>query len=183
MGTMNRYISLGFMCSLLLVSLVGICMATDLPSYAAYVQGGQSTITNGSDGMTVITVKDIIPYFHITDGNQSNLMPVEILPRYHSPLNTAIKFSGVDNESVSLISVSNLSYSDENKTLTLQVKPLEFYEGPVLKTFANEKTELATDMADGLNSTGIYIEMIALTPTNGGGGDQITIPNCLKVPC
>ena len=163
---MNYYLTFGFICSLLLVSLAGVTMATESPGYTLYIQGGESSITNGTDGMMLITVKDVVPYFHITDGNRSLLLPIEGLTNITYPLNTAAVFSGADGDYISLVEVSNLSLSEENKSLILQVKPLEFYEGTVLKSFANEKNELPLGKTGKFSSFGIYIETTQLPPAN-----------------
>ena len=46
-------------------------------------------------------------------------------------------FSGDDNESVSIVAISNLPLFDGNKVLTLEVTPQKYYKGEVLKSFAN----------------------------------------------
>jgi hypothetical protein len=46
--------------------------------------------------------------------------------------------------------------SEKNKKLTVQAKPLEFYEGSVLKNFTNEKKELSTGSVNGI---GLYLEI------------------------
>ncbi|MFH0968638.1 MAG: hypothetical protein V1862_13230 [Methanobacteriota archaeon] len=141
-------------------------MAAESPAYLAYVQGGESSITNETDGMMMITVKDVIPYFYIVDDNTSVLHPVERLANITTPLNAAVTFSGADNESVSLVEVTNLSLSDENKTLIIQVHPLELYEGTVLKSFTDKMNRLTTDSIGKFTNTGIYLEMRDKTPQN-----------------
>ena len=173
---MTHSVLLGFICSLLLISLTGVSMAAESPGYALYVQGGVSSITNGTDGMTVITVMDVIPYFHITDGNKSLLLPIEELTNITYPLDAAVVLSGTGNESTSLVKVSNLTLSGGNKSLILQVKPLEFYEGTLLKSFVSEKKELPLEKTGKFSSIGIYIETTQLPPANAGGL-KITIIN------
>ena len=73
----------------------------------------------------MITVNDVVPYFHLADGNKSSLIPVERLTNVTFPLNAAVVFSGADNETAFMVEVSNLSLSDGNKSLTLLVKPLK----------------------------------------------------------
>ena len=173
---MTHSVLLGFICLLLLISLTGVSMAAESPGYALYVQGGVSSITNGTDGMTVITVMDVIPYFHITDGNKSLLLPIEGLTNITYPLDAAVVLSGTGNESTSLVKVSNLTLSDGNKSLILQVKPLEFYEGKLLNSFVSEKKELPLEKTGKFSSIGIYIETTQLPPANAGGL-KITIIN------
>jgi hypothetical protein len=106
----------------------------------------------------VITVQDLIPYVHIKNGEKSPLMAVELLTTMTEPLNVALIFSGADNESTSMVEVSNLSLSDGNTVLTLQVKPLEFYDGEALKSFESEKSAANTVSVGQHDNIGIYIE-------------------------
>ncbi|MFH0966216.1 MAG: hypothetical protein V1862_00825 [Methanobacteriota archaeon] len=139
---MNHFLSLGFISSLLLVSLAGICVADNAPGYLVYIQGGESSIMNGSDGAYVITVKDIVPYFHTTNGVINSLIPVERLNNPTSPLNAALVFSDKGNESTVMVRVTNISLSDGNKVLTLQADPLEYYDGELLKSLYDRSRSL-----------------------------------------
>lgn len=163
---MNRYVSLGFIFSLLLVLLAGICIADEVPGSMMYIQGGESSITEGLDGEKLITVQDIVPYLQLSVGNKNYLEPVSEFSGITYPLNAAIVVSGCDKESVSLVEIFNLSLSDENKSLQLQVKPLEFYEGSVLKTFENETSGLDTLAVGNCSQTGVYIEVLGSTAEN-----------------
>jgi len=58
-------------------------MAEDSPSMVAYLQGGESTVTNTSEGVMVIHIPDTIPYFYVPTGNLSRLMPVNQIPELH----------------------------------------------------------------------------------------------------
>ncbi|MFH0966703.1 MAG: hypothetical protein V1862_03345, partial [Methanobacteriota archaeon] len=46
-----------------------------------YIQGGASTVTNGSDGNMVITIQDVIPYFNLAYRDKSHLTPIEQLTK------------------------------------------------------------------------------------------------------
>lgn len=181
---MNRYASLGFIFSLLLVLLAGICIADEVPGSVMYIQGKESSITEGSDGEMMVTVQDIVPYFHISVGDKNYLEPVSELSGIMYPLNAAIVFSGADDESVSLVEISNLSVSDENKSLMLLVKPLLFYEGSVLKTFEGEKSGLDTSAVGNCSQTGVYIEVLGSAAENVddcGECDNTGHKNCCVV--
>ena len=142
-------------------------MADEAPSYVAYIQGGESSITNGSsDGAYVITVKDIIPYLYLADGNISYLIPVEKLTNGTYPMNAAVVFSGTDDDTVSMGEVSNLSLSDGNSVLTLQVNPQKNYDGEVLKSFTYENIEVDLVKENTIKRTGIYLEMKLEVPEN-----------------
>lgn len=162
---MNRCILPGFISILILISLTVLCTADQSPTYVAHIQGGESTITHVSNGM-VITVKDIDPNVTITSGSQSNLTMIDHLTNITYPLHAAVVFSGNDNESTSMVTVSNLSLSDGNKVLTLQVNPLKYYDGEELKSFANESVDIFTNNVSKNNSTGVFMEVIGTPPTN-----------------
>ena len=163
---MNRYQLSGFICLFILVSQAGVSIADESPRYVIYLQGGESSIIHGSEGITDIIVKDIIPYAHFSDGKKNLLIPDTLVQSITGPVHTAVVFSGAGDESVSLISISNLSLSYENKVLTLRVNPLGFYEGEALKSFAREKKELDTIEVDTFENTGIYFEIIGTALEN-----------------
>jgi len=90
---------------------------------------------------------------------------VELLTILFSPVNAAMVFSGDDNESVSIVAISNLPLFDGNKVLTLEVTPQKYYKGEVLKSFANVTNGLDA-VKVGKKSTGIYFEMKQMPPQN-----------------
>jgi hypothetical protein len=163
---MNRFIQFGVICSLLLVFLAGLCVADEAPSNLVYVQGGECSITNGTDGTYVITVTDVIPYVHFANGNKSSLISVEELTNLTYPLNAVLEFSGVNSET-SMVAISNVSISDGNMILTLQAKDLEFYKGSSLKTFASDSKNLKVGNGIDARNTGLYLEIIGKSPNNG----------------
>ena len=156
---MNHSLSLGFISFVLLISLTGVCIADDAPGSLVYIQGGESSIVNGSDGVYVITVKDIVPYFHIADGEKSNLIPVERLNNSTSLLNAALVLSSTADETVVMVRVVNLLLSDGNKVLTLQVDPLGYYEGALLTSFNDKKQDIDV-ITDNPIRTGVFLENI-----------------------
>ncbi|MFH0966558.1 MAG: hypothetical protein V1862_02585 [Methanobacteriota archaeon] len=164
---MNYSIRLGFIVSFLLIFLVGTCIAVESPSYIANIQGGESVITSGTDGMSVVTVKDVVPNISVTNGNTSSLITVEELVNITHPLNAAFVISGADNKSVSLVEISNLSLSDDDTLLTLQVKPLTFYDGEGLKSYVDKQTELPSGNDREMNRTQFFIEFSVAIAENG----------------
>ena len=167
--TMNRGFLFLIFCSLLLISVAGICMAEESPAFVAYVQGGESTFNTGADGVSAITVREVAPYFHITDGNKSFLLSVENIQGYSLPLNAALVFTDPENERTFTVEVVNLSLSDGNKSLTLQVQPLEYYEGEVLKSFMSSDTDFKTiDQLSNIILTSMYLELIGNPEENSG---------------
>ncbi|MFH0967667.1 MAG: hypothetical protein V1862_08305, partial [Methanobacteriota archaeon] len=99
---MNRCVLLGFIGILMLVSLTVCCIADQSSSYIANIQGGESTITNGSGGMT-ITVQDVSSNVTIISGTQGNMTTIDRLTNVTYPLNAAVVFSGNSNESTSMV--------------------------------------------------------------------------------
>ena len=150
-------------------------MAAESPIYVAYIQGGESTITNGSSGMDLITVKDVVPYFHIADGNWSSLVSIKQLSNITYPLHAAFIFSDNNGENSSIIEISNLSLSYEMKALTLQITPQKYYEGEVLKSFS-KNVGLDILNVSKFSSTGIYLELIGNPPQNYGFGPVMPCP-------
>lgn len=169
---MNRYQSFKLISLLLMILFTGVCMADEAPSSLVYVQGGESTITDGSDGMYVLTVQDVIPYIHVTDGVRSHLEPVQLLPVFTYPINAALVLSGADGESVSLLKISNATTLKDKKELTLKVTPLQYYDGQMLKSFANESKGIDTFKDGKHNETAIYFEM-----------NQKPLVNSCSYPC
>ena len=162
---MDRFYLHVFTCILLVCSLAGVSIAAESPSYIFSLQGGQSTITNASDGM-MITVTAIDPNVTVSNGTVNKTTPVRYLAYLKSPFNAAVVFSGADSERTSMVAISNLSLSDDDTVLSLQVTPLKFYEGEGLKFYAEKKGELSTDSDENLNSTQIYLETSGSIPEN-----------------
>jgi hypothetical protein len=163
---MDHSLSLGFISLLLLVSLAGFCVADEAPGSLVYIQGGESFITNGTDSGYVITVKDIIPYFHFTDGEKSSLFPVDLLTNLTYPVNAALVLSSENNETAVMVQVSNMSLSDGEKILILQAEPLKYYEGERLTSY-NDKSQSIYEL-DTLrfSNAGVYLEIEQLPPPN-----------------
>ncbi len=163
---MNHPLLLGFISILLLISLAGFCVADTAPSITAYVQGGESSITDGINGTYVITVKDVTPYFHISQGEKSSLIPVRSLRNPTYPMSAALVLSNTDNETNTLVQVVNVSLSDGNKILSLQVNPLEYYEGERFKSFNSNSKGLETLVNSQFTKAAIYFEIEGAPPVN-----------------
>jgi len=147
----------------MLVSFFGICTAAESstyqPSYVAYIQGGESSVTNASDGMMDISIKDVVPFFHITEGTKGSMIKIGAVTEVISlPMNAAVVFSDTGKDTVSMVKVTNISLSDEDKVLTLRVSPLKFYEGEALKSFSSKQKELSDSKDATMKFTQIYAE-------------------------
>lgn len=161
---MNNFLRYGLFCIFLLVFVSGVCIADEVPSHLIYLEGGTSTSTLDADGMSTITIQDVVPYAHVTYGEKSRLFPLQFLSKLPYPLSAAVVFSDTESESVSLVTISNLSLSDGNTNLTLQASPLKYYEGELLQDFA-QNTSVITGKEQML-VTGLYIESKENIPVN-----------------
>ena len=156
----------GLLCLFLLVSLAGFCIADEAPGYSVYIQGGESSMTEDADGLMLVTIQDVVPYICLEFEKGDRLLPISDVTIFQFPLNAALAFSGTDGDSVSLIQISNLSLSDDNKELTLQINPLEFYEGEMLKGYAHDAIAIEKISTETQKSIGVYLEVPAQTPSN-----------------
>lgn len=166
---MNLHLHYGIIGILLLIFLIGNSMAAESPADVIYIQGGESTIAEEGKETYLVTVKEIIPYLHITTGlnGTSSLTPIEMVDSLTYPLNAALVFSGEDNERSSMVEMVNLSLSDENKTLTMKIKPRPFSEGDSLPSFAQDGGDFSPDIGEKSKQIGIYLEIPSFPPTNG----------------
>jgi hypothetical protein len=162
---MVRHLVLGCIASFLLVLLAGVCIAEETPSSVLYMQGGENSVSNGTDGMVSITVKDIVPYFNIISGNTNNLIPVKTLANISEPMDAVLIFAGPDNKNVYLVQVSSMSLSDD-ETLTLEVTPKKYYEGEALKSYATIDQTGDILNEKGMPNIGIYMEYIPAQQSN-----------------
>jgi len=149
-----------------LLSLAGFCVADEAPGYTLYIQGGESSITEDTDGMITIKIQGIVPYFHLEFEKEKQLLPIGDISRYSLPVNAAIVSYGSDGDTTSLVQISNLSLSDENRVLTIQMKLLEFYDGDVLKDYAKDSKNLDITENEPNFEIGIIIEGASVTPEN-----------------
>jgi len=155
---MNKRMITGVSCLILLLSLAGFCIADEAPGYTLYIQGGEFSIIKDADGVILMTIQEVIPYVLLDLEKAKELLPVSDASIFSLPLNAALIFSGTDGNSVSLVQISNLTLSDENNTLTLQIKPLEFYEGEMLKAYATDAIDIANLDKEMKKTIGIYLE-------------------------
>lgn len=155
---MNRIVFSGVIMIFMMISLVSISNAVESPLYVIHIQGGESRITNISDGLIEMTVSDIAVNATITDGNTSHSMPIEGLINLSVPADAAVVYPGTGNKSISMIQISQISLSSDGKNLTLQVSPLRFYDGEGLKSYAENQTELFSSPYRNLTTTELFIE-------------------------
>jgi hypothetical protein len=138
--TRYQYLSPTILISLLL--LAGICSAAESYDYPAFLHGGESTIVNDTEDMMVITVHNPESYLNITNNTSTNQIPVNTLMNASLPMNAVGIFSAPDTETASMVIIENLSISDDKTSLTLQVRPLDYYDGEVLVPYAQSTVNL-----------------------------------------
>ncbi|MFH0966386.1 MAG: hypothetical protein V1862_01715 [Methanobacteriota archaeon] len=139
-------------------------MAEEAPNSVVYIQGGKSIITDGADEMSKISIQDVVPFVHVAEGEKSRLFPAMLLSQLTYPLNAVIVCTSSDNESTSIVMISNLSLSDGNKVLTLDVNLLHYYEGGMLKNLATDSIPLT--QKENIQKIGVYVEAKEIPPVN-----------------
>ncbi len=165
---MKHYQLPGLICVfyLVLVLFVGSCFADEVPTYLTYVQGGKSAVSAASDGGYVVTIKDTVPFVVISYGGRDRLVPTERLINVTFPVRAALIVSDAQNDTTSMIQITNLSLSDDNKVLTLHVDPLPYYEGAALASFDADKQNIDSLVESHYGRSGLYFETIGQCPEN-----------------
>lgn len=163
---MNRGLMIGIICAFLMVSLPGICFADKSPGqYITYIQGGESSVTKEAEGM-MMTIQDVIPYMNVGFNAEQQLIPTSEVSYFHDPINAALMFSGDDGESVSFVQISHISFSNETKALSMQITPLEYYDGEMLTAYAKDAIAIENINTTMQKTIGVYIEVASHTPEN-----------------
>ncbi len=85
--------SCGFTCVFLRLSLAGFCVAEEAPKYSLYIQSGESSITEDSDGLIQITIQDVVTYIFSANGNKSPLLPIRSVSLYSFHMDVALVYS------------------------------------------------------------------------------------------
>jgi hypothetical protein len=151
---------------ILFICLAGVITADPVPAEVAYIQAGHSVMNNGTDGMSELTVTGIVPYFNVANGDRNRLIPLKNLSKISTPINAALVLSDAGNETVTLISISNLTLSDDANTIVLQVKPLDFYDGTSLEKFKSRTSGEGLHAGENNGDIGIYLELFGFPPEN-----------------
>ena len=155
------------MLEILLIPILisGVSLGEETPGYVVLLQGGNSTLQEGVND-SVLTIEDTNPYgVYLT--NKSYIASIEdVIPAVNSSIDAAIVRSGKEGNSISIVTVSNPVYSKDTKELTIQVKPLKFYEGAILKNFADEKQGITPDTLSKATLTRVYLEINQIAPEN-----------------
>jgi len=164
---MNLDMNRGMLLALLIICLgIVSCTAEENTDFITYFQGGVSSLAEGTNGTMVLTIADVIPYYDMEVANRTILMPLTTDSAYQLPLNAALALNGADGEAVYLVKIKTWSFDSEKKALSLDVEPVEFYEGSVLKKFTTVKQELSVEKVGKELSTGLYLEVIEQPPAN-----------------
>jgi hypothetical protein len=152
--------------TILFICLAGVITADTVPAEVAYVQGGHSVMNNGMDGMSELTVTGIVPYFNVANDDLYRLIPLKNLSKISTPISAALVLSDAGNETVALVSISNLTLSDDTNTIVLQIKPLDFYEGTSLEKFKSRINDEGLHTGENNGDVGIYLELFGFPPEN-----------------
>ena len=157
----------GFFLVILIIGIgIGICTAEENAGYVMYLQGGVSTLSEGSHGNMTLTIKDVIPFEVLEVCNRTIIEPMGTDSLYVLPLNAALVLNGKDGESVYLVKTVSWAYNADEKNLTLEIVPLEYYEGGKLTAFTEAKEDLAIEKVGDMLNTGMYFEIQQETPEN-----------------
>lgn len=157
---MSLYLRKGLFGLLLLISIIGFVSGAEPSGYTVYVQGEQSSIARTAEGMYEITIQDIIPFSSIIDGDTYILAPTKHLANETKSLNAVIILSGSEIDVTFLVEVSNLTYDSEPSTMTFKARPMEFYNGELLKPFLSGQGDLDAATGKSTNLTALYLEII-----------------------
>lgn len=168
---MNSILPYGFVVFLLAGVISGISFADQPPSIIVQITGGESTIADDTDGTAIITIKDIDSTVNLSDGDKSSEKSLDFLTVLQYPMNAALELSTAENKSVSMVIIANTTISDDNKTVTLRVTPLPFYEGGALSEFATKSVTLDELSDTTFTGTGIQGE-ITMEPMNNSVNDM-----------
>lgn len=151
---------------LILLLSFGISTADTIPAKVAYIQGSHYVMSDGTDGVSDLALSGIVPYFNLAIGDTNQLVPIKNLSTIRMPVNAALLFSDNGSETVALVSISNLTFSDSPDTVVLQVKPLEFYEGTALERFKSRMSDEILKTGEKTGIIGLYLEIIDTAPEN-----------------
>ncbi len=163
---MTRYQHLNITLLISLLLLTGLSSAAESYDYLAFLQGKESTIMNDTDDMMIITIHNPDPYLNITNNTSTTQSPVDSLMNASLTMNAALIFSAPDTEMTSIIGIENLSISDDKESLTLQVRPLDFYEGEVLAPYTQGTVNIHELDKKTFNEIRLYLEMMMNAPEN-----------------
>ncbi len=149
-----------------MVFVSGECFAEETAGYIVLLQGENSTHVESTNGST-LTIEGMNP-FAAYIGTKGYLGSVkDAIKIMDKSLDAAVVITGDNGQSTSLVTVSHPVYSEDDRKLTLETKPLEFYEGTLLKHFADEATNQTVKDPDVIKLTRVYVEIHENPPENG----------------
>ena len=122
---MNQDMTRGMLLALLIICMgVGSCTAEETTDYISYVQGGVSSLAEGTNGTMVLTIADVIPYYDLQVSNRTILTPLTNNSAYQLPLNAVLVLNEADGETTYLVKIKTWSFDGDNKSLALDVLSL-----------------------------------------------------------
>ena len=159
---------------LVITFMAGMCMASERYGSLVYVQGGTTILEESENGIQVLKISDLAPYYYTSQGERSILMPVPALTGFSLPLDGAIVTTGKGGDTTSLIRITNGSLSEDTTEINLEYTPVSYYEGTALKSFEAGQKEISSETLNGSLMTGLYLEILGDIPSNDPSysGDQ-----------
>jgi len=154
--------------SLLLILIIfgSFGIADETPTTLAYIQGGNVSIINDTNGQQEIVIEDVIPYLFHGTCEKGILVPIHLLTGYQRPFNAFLTFFTDKIIGGTMVKVEDLSIDETTKKLSLTTEPLEYYEGTLLKSYVNEIHEITPEQGDTVIITKIHLELPQKTPNN-----------------
>lgn len=133
------------MISSLLILLVCICSvySEETAESRIEISGDSSAIAEDASGTFLFTLDNVNQNATVFNANQSSKMVSldKIIPSENC--DAALVVTGSEgNETVYLVQVSNPVYSVDNKTLSSSVLPEKYYDGTLLKEYAENQSEI-----------------------------------------
>ncbi len=140
--TLNVWKVAGFI-SIIMMLFSGSVLANEEPVYLFYMQGAQSSITEGTNGTYALIVHDVIPYtsVRLSEADTRLLDSESLVGNITIPLSTAIVLGSPEDETTLLVQMQNMNYSKEANTLTADLVTQDYYDGSLLSDFAEVQDE------------------------------------------
>lgn len=152
---------------LLLCSLLcSLSIGDETQGYLILMQGGNSTLIEGPEGRMILTIQDVVPYASQIK-NFGYIKPISmILNDINGSVGAAIVLGKPDRISSSMVQILNPVYSEKSRTLSLDIHPLEFYDGTILSQYQENPENVTPELAKQAIVTRLFIEIPKPVPGN-----------------
>lgn len=163
---MHRSLSFAIFSMCMIIALGSLGAADETSTTLAYVQGENVSIMQGTNGHMEIVVENTISYLNWGSGVNAILLPIHLLEEFPRPFYAALSFLANKPLGQMIVEVDDLSLDETTQKLSLTVKPVEYYEGTLLKSFTRENTTDTPGQLDRVIITSIFLEIPQITPDN-----------------